>query len=584
VRETTRQDVEEYLSGKGWAWKERGGEFILDCCFCGKANHLYIAAETGLFSCKVCGRAGNLYQMRQELGDVLAVTHLQHAAPRAASAPVSRPKGDLPSREDWAKAEGALWAEEPDAQRARKHLLEDRKLSESTVREARIGLLSRWGKAWIAIPYIRKGELASVKMRSIPPDAKAFARVEGAPSLLYGAETLTGKEEIVLVEGELDVLAMREYGQTAVASTSLGARGWAKEWNAALESAKTILLAYDQDEEGEAGAVSLAQKLGTARCLRVRLPRKDVGDCLRDLIPGDVINAALRDAAPVTGPRVRPLAEFASSALNDAASGRGETTPWEGLTNLIGGIRRGDLNIITGKTGEGKSTWLVNLAYKRSQDGKPTLFFPSEQRPADVFRKVAASIIGGSWFDATGEQRTDATDKIAGLPLYVIDHRGEVDPEELHAALHYAVTRLMVQDVMLDHLHFFWPIRGGDSERTDIGTAVKTTKTWAQDLGITIWLVVQPGKVKGEVTVDDLRGSAELQQTPDLVIVVRRDRKSVADQTVLAVEKCRHEAGKEGKARLIFDRASQSYSDPAPGHVIAAAPPVDSAGDVPECV
>jgi len=562
---TTRADVEEYLSSKGWAWKERAGQLIMACPYCGSDNHFYVNAETGLNDCKKCGRAGNLYQLRQEMGDRLAVEHLQHASQLSPRVPLSRPAADLPTKDEWAKAEAALWSSEPDGFAARHHLLGERKLTEEIVRGAHIGLLARWGKSWIGIPYLRHGgEVASLKLRSIPPAAKAFARVEGAPSLLFGGEKLKGKTEVVLTEGELDVLAMRVYGVKACASTSLGARGWAKEWNSAFEGATAILLAYDQDEEGDAGALAVSQILGTSRCLRVRLPRKDACDCLRDGIDAGVIQACLRDAEQLSGPRVRPLSDFGSDAMHDAEAGRGDATPWVSLTNLVGGIRRGDEIVVTGKTGAGKSTLLVNLGFRRSESGSPVLFFPAEQRPADVFRKVAATILGCSWFEVDDCRRNDAFVRIASLPFYIIAHYGRVQPEELHDAIRYAVTRLCVRDVMLDHLHFFWPVRNGEHERADIGDAVRALKTWAQELGITIWLVVQPGKTKGPVGIDDLRGSAELQQTPDMVIVVRRDRAASRDTTKLAIEKCRHEAGREGIISLSFDRAAQDYSEIVP--------------------
>lgn len=89
------------------------------------------------------------------------------------------------------------------------------------------------------------------------------------------------------------------------------------------------------------------------------------------------------------------------------------------------------------------------------------------------------------------------------------------------------------------------------------------------------WLVVQPGKTKGLVTIDDLRGSAELQQTPDTVIVVRRDRVNKSDTTRLVVEKCRFEGGREGIAVLGFDREAQSYHTIVPHSMTDEPPPED---------
>jgi len=90
MRETTSQEVLEYISQKGWEHKEVSpGEYNIEtgCPFCndGKKNHFYIS-EKGLWSCKKCGENGNLYQLKEKLGD------LKSNKPTSSKLDVQKPK------------------------------------------------------------------------------------------------------------------------------------------------------------------------------------------------------------------------------------------------------------------------------------------------------------------------------------------------------------------------------------------------------------------------------------------------------------------------------------------------------------
>lgn len=46
----------------------RTGQYICDCVFCGKENHLYIDKKTQLFECKKCWESGSIYKLLKQLG------------------------------------------------------------------------------------------------------------------------------------------------------------------------------------------------------------------------------------------------------------------------------------------------------------------------------------------------------------------------------------------------------------------------------------------------------------------------------------------------------------------------------------
>jgi predicted transcriptional regulator len=54
-------NYEKLLDFYGVATEENGGQLIGDCPFCGKEKHFFLSQATGLWDCKVCGLAGNVY-------------------------------------------------------------------------------------------------------------------------------------------------------------------------------------------------------------------------------------------------------------------------------------------------------------------------------------------------------------------------------------------------------------------------------------------------------------------------------------------------------------------------------------------
>ena len=74
-----------------------------------------------------------------------------------------------------------------------------------------------WGTAF---PYYRNGELVNVKYRSLD---KEFSQVPKAEKVLFGVDDCKGASEIIIVEGEMDKLALEEAGFRHVVSVPDGA-------------------------------------------------------------------------------------------------------------------------------------------------------------------------------------------------------------------------------------------------------------------------------------------------------------------------------------------------------------------------
>jgi len=160
------------------------------------------------------------------------------------------------------------------------YLYKKRKLSLPVIQQA--GLKESNG--WLEIPVFdsEKNHLFSKYRR--PPEKKDGAKYiydKGTKTSLYGIERLAGVSEIFIVEGELDVLAMRTVGREAVTSTG-GAMSFKEEW-ADLFKDKKVTVLYDNDDAGISGAMRTLFTLGggTFRWIPP-LYGKDISDVLEN--------------------------------------------------------------------------------------------------------------------------------------------------------------------------------------------------------------------------------------------------------------------------------------------------------------
>lgn len=197
------------------------------------------------------------------------------------------------------------------ARAARSYLLDERGLSEDVVRASRIGLARsqrhyrdttvRW---WIMIPVVRrptreKGQPSVNAVKGFgfnpesvdwkrKPDGNKIPRAKG--SALYDLVPSDPLDSpVVICEGELDALCALSHHLNAVTGTA-GASTFKPEWadyvsRLAPARNRGVIVAYDEDDAGQEGAQTAAEKLDEAG-LSVRiasLPHgQDVSDVLID--------------------------------------------------------------------------------------------------------------------------------------------------------------------------------------------------------------------------------------------------------------------------------------------------------------
>ncbi|KAK9267244.1 hypothetical protein L1049_009666 [Liquidambar formosana] len=236
----------------------------------------------------------------------------------------------------------------------------------------------------IAFTYRRNGVLVSCKYRDI---TKKFWQEKDTEKIFYGLDDIKEASDIIIVEGEMDKLAMEEAGFRNCVSVPDGAppsvstkelpsedqdTKYQYLWNCKeyLEKASRIILATDGDPPGQALAEELARRLGRERCWRIRWPKKNEVEHFKDAnevlmyLGAEVLKEVIENAELYP---IRGLFNFKDyfdeiDAYYHQTLGYefGVSTGWKSLNELYN-VVPGELTIVTGVPNSGKSEWIDAL-------------------------------------------------------------------------------------------------------------------------------------------------------------------------------------------------------------------------------
>ena len=300
-----RDHAGRYTTLKRVTSKEMAGP----CPKCG--GHDRFHCQRGWFFCRQCypldnGQAHDIfgfYEWAQGWDFSTACQYLGGEGARikpvtvVKGKPVVRPSPE-PLNEEWQTAAvqiraycaAMLW--EPEGEDAR-HWLNDRGLADETLKRHYIGfnkadrmLHGLWVPRGITIPHWQESlnRIWGIKIRLPTHGPDKYRAVKGSVPCLYLADNLRGHEVAVICEGEFDALLLTQEARDLVGVVALGsAANKVRAIDAGLPfllEVNRLLVATDNDEEGERAAAYLLER--TKRARRLRVPQgNDVTDYWR---------------------------------------------------------------------------------------------------------------------------------------------------------------------------------------------------------------------------------------------------------------------------------------------------------------
>ncbi|OQB94565.1 MAG: Replicative DNA helicase [Spirochaetes bacterium ADurb.Bin110] len=233
------------------------------------------------------------------------------------------------------------------------------------------------------------------------------------------------------------------------------------------------------------------------------------------------------------------------------------------LDALLGPIRGGELVVVAGRPGCGKTALVLQTAIHVAVDlKKPTAFFSLEMRREEVLDRLLAfegvaqvgQIRGGYLLD---EQLSDAmsrTETLSQAPLSIYDGSTNIELLRSRIRREKAVGGLSL--VVVDYLGLLDMGSGGKTPRWErVGEITRVLKLLAIELNVTILLAVQLNREGDGIipTLGMLRDSGSIEQDADRVLLLHpcENKDSNVDRQITAIlAKNRH--GRTGKVELRF--------------------------------
>lgn len=380
---------------------------------------------------------------------------------------------------------------------------------------------------------------------------------------------------VAIVEGEKDVHSLESIGMYATCNS-----GGAGNFHSGLAfwfGGKDIAIFPDNDDAGRQHALKVAAILekNTKSIKIVELPglpaKGDVTDFIRSGKTRDDLRVLYAQAQPWSkdfefglevpdenDQFVRTFVQVLEECGGlekfwTLTEQKGIPTPFPKLTKTLrGGMRNGEVYVIGGNQGSGKTSLALQFVLEALRHDVGVLLFSMEMGWRDVFQRIVAidaKVDLLEFYEAqagkypTTMRMTKALSQsslyLARAPL-LVSTRTRVSPKYLADESSRLKKRNKVDLVVIDHMQLMGAtgtVRGDYEKFTAISRATKET---AKILDVPLLIVSQTSRAnskdhRSELNVDDLRGSGAIEEDAAGVMLLYQDRddaeRCLADNT-----------------------------------------------------
>lgn len=551
------QAVAEYLlpngikQGTEWRVGSVAGEK-------GKSLGVHLAgAKAGVWADFASGEGGDLLDLWMAVRRVSLVQALDEAR---AWLGIERPTLQRPARPEFTRPEKPKCR--VPAEVVKDYLVERRNVPGEVLTAYKVG---EQGNR-IVFPFLTpEGELAMVKVREAVDGAKPKPTAANCEPILFGWQAIPNDaRDIVITEGEIDALSMAAYGYPAL-SVPFGGGGGKKQGNwiesefERMDRFERIYLALDMDDEGDAAADEIANRLGRHRCLRVTLPKKDANECLMAGIQQESIVEAINNAEHLDPDGLRWASHFADGVVAlfwpQPGVHQGYTTPYKKLGDKLM-FRPAEITIWTGASGAGKSQILNDCIPHWVQEGSRICLSSLEMKPAQTLKRLCKQVIGTDrpsepairyalqWLDQ-------------GLLLYELTGKQKLDA--LLEVFDYARAKYGCDQFVIDSLMRLG-IASDDYNAQE--AVVFQLVDWTIANNVHVHLVAHSRKGEkggGPQETEDIKGAMEIGANAFNILSVWRNRKH--EELVQKAESDEERAALMEKPGVILNVAKQRNGD-----------------------
>lgn len=537
--EFKQQDVFDFANTFNTPKKQRGNELFFERCpYCNGGEHdkntFSINLENGTFKCfrASCDKHGHFVELARDFQFQLDFGEIKEYRKISQKPIVTRPKAV--------------------------EYLERRGISKAVAE--RYGITTRTDNDNILVfPFQDENNVRQfVKYRNTKYNGKGnkeWCERDTKP-ILFGMAQCENFETLVITEGQIDSLSLAECGITNAVSVPTGAVGftWYRHVQEWIEKFKDVIVFGDCEK----GRITLVEELQNRLPQKVKvvqlqdyLGEKDANAILQKYGKQAVIKAVENAKVPVIK-NIKELSEVTAIDINSLPKIK---TNIRAIDRVIGGLIFGQVVLLTGKRGNGKSTLLSQFVANALDQEQSAFIYSGELADYHFKRWLDYQIAGPGNIIENKNEYGDSVYTLAKATVakinswykgraYIYDNNyvpeGEQELESLTKTIEKAIKQYDTKLICIDNLMTAMDVVD-DQGNLYLAQSnfVGNLKKIAIKYNVVIVLVAHPRKSKDDFTNDDVSGSSDITNKVDVVMSYNRTENDLDFPAKLLITKNR---------------------------------------------
>ena len=523
-----KEDAARFAREQGIRTKTVGNELrFTKCPYCRNRttdkDTFAINLETGMFKCmrSSCGAKGNMITLHKDFGFSLGSEANEYYDR-------TRTFRTFPKKEKPVPKDKAL------------EYMAGRNISENVCKNYNITVSKDNDNVLVFPFYDETDSLVFVKFRKTDFDPekdknKEWCMRDTKPILFGMSQCNMENPVLIMTEGQIDSLSVAEAGYENAVSVPTGKNGfsWVPycwDW---LQKFKTLIIFGDKEGDNITLLDEMTTRFnGLVKHVRLEdyMDCKDANDILRKY-GKEQVRKCIENAVPVEVKEIKDITEVKKVKLSDLEK---FSTGFFSLNKVIGGFYMGQVILLTGERGKGKSTLASQFGTMAVKAGYSTFFYSGElldwyfrnwldlQIAGDRNINKIRNPYGTYDYSVDGNVYPSIEKWYAGR-VKIFDNNivREDEHDDLLGTIQKAITRYSCRVIFIDNLMTAMDDDiASDLNRQQTAFVRKLTYI-AKQFNVLIFLIAHPKKNpsgKYTFTNDDVAGSSNITNLVDVVL------------------------------------------------------------------
>lgn len=274
------------------------------------------------------------------------------------------------------------------------------------------------------------------------------------------------------------------------------------------------------------------------------------------------------------GDSVKSIYEDIVAGVENPNQMSGSTWGIKDLNDATGGKCAGDLWVVGGRPGAGKTALILNSILADAKSGVPSLLFEREMRTPQVVERMVSIETGIPITNlrlriltkTQVEKLKDCLTELKKLPIYIDTSYRSTDTYYIESTINKFKNLHDIKNVYLDYIGLL--VERDDNQTAEIGKYSRLFKSLSNELGLCSIIVSQLNRgvemrENKRPMMSDLRQSGNLEEDADLVVGLYRDEyynKETRFKNMMEFIILKHRNGPPGTVSLRFDDPTNRIS------------------------